>query len=284
MIHSGTPGDVPPDADCAIRKFAYEYGQHLRPDKTKFSNLFDALQLGACGMEAPSTPDTWVAPHTSLPTGTLVYVDMSYGVDSTASVNSTKSSFATLSAAVDASRLINGPVSIVLRGGTHTLDSTINLGPADSGLRIQNYPGEYAVVSGGKKLTTSWTASTACKGCFEADLRSQVDTVTGLRKDDVREIRARYPNFDPEKGSVIDGEMHVHDGKDGWIQSKSAWVATGENMNGIKGPWPPTEEAKTYVMGAVDWPGVEWPMCIETDGKCNPDSWTGEGDWGEVRI
>ena len=211
-----------------------------------------------------------------------MYVDVANGVDSTALTNSTNSPFATLSAAVDASRrLINEPVSIILREGTHALDSTINLDSADSGLRIQNYPGEHAIVSGGKSLTTSWKASNACEGCFETDLSGQVETVTGLRKDDIREIRARYPNFDPERGSVIDGDMHIHDGKDGWIQSKTAWVAKGEDMNGIKGPWPPTEVAKTYIMGSSDWPGVDWPMCIETGGKCDPNTWTGEGDWGE---
>jgi hypothetical protein len=40
----------------------------------------------------------------------------------------------------------------------------------------------------------------------------QVASVPGLRREGVREIRARYPNFDPEIGSVIDGQIHVHDG------------------------------------------------------------------------
>jgi hypothetical protein len=40
----------------------------------------------------------------------------------------------------------------------------------------------------------------------------QVTSVPGLRREGVREIRARYPNFDPEIGSVIDGQIHVHDG------------------------------------------------------------------------
>ena len=57
-------------------------------------------------------------------------------------------------------------------------------------------------MSGGKNLTTSWTASTACEGCFEADLSGQVEQVPGLRRNDIREIRARFPNFDPELDST----------------------------------------------------------------------------------
>ena len=32
----------------------------------------------------------------------------------------------------------------------------------------------------------------ACPGCFEASLKGQAEAVPGLRKDGVREIRARY--------------------------------------------------------------------------------------------
>ena len=54
MVHSGTPGGVPPSADCAIRKFAWEYGKSLQPSRGDFKSLFDALQLGACGEKARS--------------------------------------------------------------------------------------------------------------------------------------------------------------------------------------------------------------------------------------
>lgn len=127
-----------------------------------------------------------------------------------------------------ASRSLSNPSTILLREGTHFLDATIHLGSQDSGLTIQNAPGEKAVVSGGKPLQTAWKPSAVCDGCYEASLSGQTTTLAGLRRNDVREIRARYPNFDPELGSVIDGVQHVHDGRDGWITAKTNWVAEGQ--------------------------------------------------------
>jgi hypothetical protein len=37
-------------------------------------------------------------------------------------------------------------------------------------------------------------------------------------------------------------------------------------------------------MTAADWPSVDWPMNITTGNVSDPDSWTGEGDWGEYWI
>lgn len=64
-----------------------------------------------------------------------------------------------------------------------------------------------------------------CDSIFLYFLWPQVTAVPGLRRNDVREIRARYPNFDPELDSVIDGELHVHDGQDGWITQTTSWVS-----------------------------------------------------------
>lgn len=55
-------------------------------------------------------------------------------------------------------------------------------------------------------------------------------------------------------------------------------------MNGISGSWPPEETATTYVIGAKDWPAVDWPMSIMTNGSADASSWTGEGDWGQFWI
>ena len=117
-----------------------------------------------------------------------------------------------------------------------------------------------------------------------ADLTGQVKSVLGLRRDGVREIRARFPNFDPELDSVIDGTLLYHDGRTGWITAGTKWIAsTTGTMNGIS-PWPPTDTATTFVMGALDWPGVEWPMEITTNGTADPDTWTGEGEWGQYWL
>jgi hypothetical protein len=189
----------------------------------------------------------------------------------------------------------------------------------------------------------------------------------------------RYPNFDPELDSTINGQRHYHDGQDGWITQHTAWIAsTTGTINGIS-PWPPADTATTFVMGADDWwvhpehlsvyfndfftcigkekyyciytllspsehheeckvlppsfvsfptsfslspsprtsprpapglllmhasaaryykpqtattttccdfarPGVEWPMNITTNGTVDPNTWTGEGEWGQYWL
>jgi hypothetical protein len=50
FVHSGTPSGISPETDCAMRTFAWEYGKTLQPSRGAFKSLYDALQLGACGV------------------------------------------------------------------------------------------------------------------------------------------------------------------------------------------------------------------------------------------
>ena len=124
----------------------------------------------------------------------------------------TNQTFTSVAAAVDAARALPpGPKTIALREGTHYLSETLALGPRDARLTLRNYPGEAATLSGGVPLDlapSAWRDATAeCgKGGWKAAL-PKVASVPGLRVDGVREIRARFPNFDPELDSVIDGSL-----------------------------------------------------------------------------
>ena len=113
--------------------------------------------------------------------------------------------------------------------------------------------------------------------------------MTGLRRDGVREIRARYPNGDPEFNWIDErtGALRVHDGRAGLINftatGPTQWLPSGgPGMNGVPGPWPPAAAAQTFVITGADWPGVDWPASIVSDatGEPVPDAWPGEGDWG----
>eukprot|EP00912_Choanoflagellata_sp_UC4_P000575 UC4_evm2s355 len=307
LVHSGTPAGINPESDCSMRKFAWENdfsnfnysiiiidGKKLQPSRGEFRSLFDALQLEACGVDVPEYMDSWKPPTKATPTpkeALEVTVDPVNGDDLTAAISPSGTPFKSIKAAIaflrnvrDVSHENTKVAHMVLRAGTHFLTETIQLGPDDSWLTIRNADGEEAIVSGGVNLTTKWKPSSRCKGCFEVNLDGQVDDILGLRLDGVREIRSRYPNFDPELDSTIEGVRHFHDGSDGWITSKTNWISsTTGSMNGIS-PWPPTNEAKTFVIGASDWPGVEWPMSIMTNGSVDPDTWTGEGEFGQYWL
>ena len=75
--------------------------------------------------------------------------------------------FQTIAAAVTFVRSAPKPATVLLRGGTHHMPSALQLNARDSGLAIQNSPGQRATVSGGKRLHIApggWQPS--CGICF----------------------------------------------------------------------------------------------------------------------
>jgi len=202
LVHSGTPPGVPSSFDCAIREAAWAYGKRLLPARGTFRSLYDALQLGLCdGAPQPAEHDVWAPPTDPLPANEPVLL-----VDLDAKLAPTLKTFTSVHDAVEASRALRRGgarnVTIALRSGVHHLPTTLHLGPADSGLTLRSYPGERAVLSAGVALSTKWKASKACPnmptGCWEASLAGQVRSMSGLRLHGRREIRSRFPNFDPE--------------------------------------------------------------------------------------
>lgn len=245
--HTGGYPLMPGSTDCAIRQAAYAYGKKLQPQKGGFKDLFDALQLGnGCGLPSPPAQagDEWSPPPAQpVASGERVLFVEPWKPTSAPGEKLQTGTFSTVAGAVAASRSMRKPLTIALREGTHFVSQTIQLGPADSGLTLRNADGARAVLSGGKPLSPAWAPSRACAGCFEASLKGQVTSVPGLRKDGVREIRARYPNHDPELNAVIGGKYLVHDGREGLLNltrvNASTWIATGALMNGMNESWPP---------------------------------------------
>ena len=295
MINSGTPVGVSPSTDCAIRNLAYNFGKSLKPEKGEWRALHDALQLGACGLPAPPlAAGAWRPPSTldsSAPQHlhSVLHVDPTATSD-TGATGSVDMPFRSVAAALHRSREMPKPLVILLRRGTHYLGATgpIELYPEDSGLHISNFPGEEARLSGAVPLNPQWTPSAACgPGCFQASLPN-IRSIPGLRRDGVREIRARWPDFDEERDSVIDGSYRVHNGRDGWVTTPTTWKLDGVDMNDVVGPWPPAQAAVTHIVSATDWPGIEWPMLepLNDTSSSTPtnDQWTGEGDWGQFWL
>ena len=53
---------------------------------------------------------------------------------------------------------------------------------------------------------------------------------------------------------TVDGKTSFHDGQTGWVTDKTHWIpSTTGSMNGVS-PWPPVDMAKTFIVGAQDWP------------------------------
>jgi len=188
---------VPGSFDCAMRKFAYEYGKALIPRKGDFSELYWALNLDGsdaehCNVTHPGDDKLHMAPSATLPPD-AVFVSPNGDADGSGSLSSPLRS---LHVAVNVA-LYTRSRTVVLRGGTHFLSSTLQLTPRHSALSILAYPGEEVVVSGGKELTVEWKPHnvTGKNNIWVANIHGQVDDVPGLQVDGLRATRARYPNL-----------------------------------------------------------------------------------------
>ena len=117
--------------------------------------------------------------------------------------------FATLARARDAIRESKGgqpldkPVTVLVRGGKYYLDETLVFTPEDSGTRewpiaYQAYPGEKPILSGGRKLDGWEPYEGRIVQCRLPEAKGGGWKFRQLFCDGQRQIRARYPDFDPE--------------------------------------------------------------------------------------
>jgi hypothetical protein len=264
MINPGTPHGVPVGYDCSVRKFAWEFGKKTLPSRGEFRTLFEALQLQHCNITTPTTVDVWSPPKYPTPaSGTILYVDPDAAAGGDGSI---EKPFCTLSAAVTAATG-NTDATIMLRAGVHYSDQ-IHISPENSGLTIQNYNGEHAVLSGGlpidtsagwKRYTPEWldagerAAAADTANIWSLDLSASKTApalpaygILGLRVNGKRAIRAKYPNGNPEiSGGGGASAVDVLTYKAGWITEQPEWVKPKDQWN----------ETKDVVVTGNDWPG-----------------------------
>jgi hypothetical protein len=158
---------VDPEFDCSWRSLAFEFAQQLQPwrPSSSFVSIHDGLELSTlCNVSFASSyklTNEISSPLSSSPSSafsTVIYVDSSASGDD-AGTGTINSPLAHISAAVLRARSFSHPVSIILRAGVHHLSETLNLGPADNGLKISAFPGENPIVSGGLVIKPVWTST-----------------------------------------------------------------------------------------------------------------------------
>ena len=219
--------------ECSLSQLAFEFGSARVPSSP--AALHDALNLGSCAghMDAATLAENQrilaAAPPVrgELPgAGTTLYVATT-GSDSGAGTEA--SPFATLHGAAAAIRKAgaSGSTTVLVRAGKYYFNETLTLGKADSNVRWAAYSGEKVTLSGGKLLAPDWKpykgkiqmASVSPSDVLSAPEREYLGAPAPapaprnfgkppaqwntLHVDGVRQVRARFPNGDPQQGSGI---------------------------------------------------------------------------------
>jgi hypothetical protein len=144
----------------------------------------------------------WVCFITVMTFGADIYVSPD-GNDATGD-GSIGSPYATITKARDAADLVkaSGAVKVWLRGGTYYLTAPVvfsaaNSGTASAPITYTSYPGEKAVISGGIKLpsTTTWSSATVNGASVQKTTIAQNLHIDQLFLNGKRQIMARYPNY-----------------------------------------------------------------------------------------
>ncbi len=162
--------------------------------------------------------------------GAEVYVSPS-GND--AAAGTLAAPLATIAAARDKADQLkagNTPVTVYLRGGTYYLSATDTLRAANSGtpsapITYSAYPGETPLISGGFKVTTPWTTTTANGKTVQVTTLDKNLHVDELFLNGKRQILCRYPNFDST-------QIYL----DGFVSQNDALAKAGTCANPTEGP------------------------------------------------
>ena len=102
---------------------------------------------------------------------------------------------------------VDGPVTVMVRGGTYYLTETLVFTPADSGtadapIVYASVAGEKPVISGAVVLDAKWQQYK--DGIMKCSIPQGIE-IDQLFVNSQRRMRARYPNFDPENPLMGDG-------------------------------------------------------------------------------
>ena len=193
--------------------------------------------------------------------------------------------FATLKQARDAIRelkkkrgSLKKPVTVIVREGTYYLNEPLVFEPEDSGtarapITYKAYPGELVTISGGRKLKCKW------KPYKNKIMMSELPEAkngklyfTQLFINGKRQIRARYPNYDP-KNPLVHGKGYINaagrvtdDVEDPNPDPNDDMVFSSGAPRGIyfdpktftKKKWTKPQEAVIHIFQHAYWGNLQW--------------------------
>lgn len=184
--------------------------------------------------------------------------------------------FASIHRAQEAVRALSRrtPVSVWLREGTHYLAAPLTFTPSDSGspgnpVTYAAYPGESVLLSGGRRLNCAWMPFR--NGIMKTSVPRDA-VFSQLFVNGKRQIRARYPNYDPsvpgktgylraagaipdsvpDPRSVPDADMTFAGGAPRGVEFNPATFTTRK--------WAHPEEAEIHIFQGSYWGNLMWRL------------------------
>jgi len=278
---SGTPAGVTDSYDCSLRAHSWQFAKttlsELPRSNKELKTVFDSLQLQKCNLTSPPEQmDVFVAPRFAVPSGALVVC-----VNATAGSGGDGSQGKPFATIAEAAAAVAGKAgaTIALRRGEHYVPSQIVLTAAHSGLTIQNFDGEEAVVTGALRIPGAAVAaekwklvkSRASGSTYRLDLSSWTDVpseVFGMRVGTERAVKARYPNGNAEQ--MMDA---------GYSLDPLAYIPYDNGTATAAGAAAANQSTVTdFFAHREDWPGVYW--LAEPEGGALPNGGENMGGTG----
>ena len=192
--------------------------------------------------------------------------------------------FATLHKARDTVRDVReakeGPVVVLVRGGTYYLENPLVLAPEDSGTEDQPityaaYPDETPIISGGRRLDVEWrTFRDGIMLCEIPEVKAGKLDFAQVFVNGKRQIRARYPNCDPEN-PLVQGKGYINaagplsdDLEHKKVSSEDALTFPTQGPKGFsfdpatftKKSWAKPEEAVIQIFSKLYWGSLRWQI------------------------
>ena len=301
--------------DCGVRRLIHRRAVALQPWRGALTEVFEALELAVlCGDAPPTDSEVLKVPRVQASTANVA--EQAADVGFTAFVcprhgdDGRGAPFATVAAALDAARRSGAPRrSIVLRQGVHFLNTTLTLGPQDSGTTITSASGEEVWLSGGRAIpvgapwkrldgsSTVWSLELddlpAVPGFFSLE-----PTAKGGADAHRRFTRARFPNGDAELtqwGYASQGRYNVslpaaavhewHRPPEGGKVPRFAYVDLSRPGNPSGALKNDSTMAEYNSWGSSVPGGAVDDVCAQVWDKTEPSYWCGNnsaGGWAEV--
>ncbi|XP_065906254.1 uncharacterized protein [Dysidea avara] len=142
---------------CDIAKLAWDYASKLLPAQRNLHSVYDALELHKCNTTNYRKAVETKSGRSYSPAENEAFVDPEHGSDSNPGTVSHPVKTIDKALSILRAAPIGRTKAMHLKGATYYLESTLELGPEDSGLTILPWGGDEVILSGGRLYKLAWT-------------------------------------------------------------------------------------------------------------------------------